>query len=319
MNTFRKQWFSISIIICLIAAYLISNSVSALDETASKYLKNIFILLIFLLSGLTIETFKLIDSIKKWQAHLFIQSVSFILFPLIVVSLSYALDLTGSSSPVYVGFVVLACIPTTISSCVVFTSNAGGNRECALFNATVGNLLGIVLTPMLIFLLLSKNVEIDAAQAVKKLLLLVLLPFVIGQIMHNGFAVRINPAFAKLAGNWLMLGIMLITFINAFDGGMNLISVDIAVIVLLCLALHMFMLAAIWYASGKLDALFTLADRKCITITASQKTVALGLPVTVILFAENPNLALISLPVIAYHTIQLFVDGIVVEMMAEME
>ncbi len=193
------------------------------------------------------------------------------------------------------------------------------NRECALFNATIGNLLGIVITPLLIFFLLRESVEIDVVQATKKLLLLVLLPFFIGQVMHSRFAVAINPVFSKLAGSWCMLGIMLIAFINAFQNDIDLALFDIITILLLCLVLHMMMLGFVWYTSGKLSFVFSLADRKCLTITATQKTVALGLPVTAILFAENPNLALISLPIIAYHTIQLFIDGIIVEFMAQMK
>lgn len=318
MDAVKKQWFSISIVICIIIAYVYSNSGWPLNDTVSRILKNTFIVSIFLLSGLTVQTVKLFDSIKKWQAHVFIQSVSFVLFPLIVVSCAYLANLDSGFNPIYLGFVVLACIPTTISSCVVFTYNAGGNRECALFNATVGNLLGIVLTPALIFLLLRENVELDVLQAIQKLLLLVLLPFLVGQILLNSFSVRVNAAFSKLAGNWFMLGIMLLAFINAFQNGLDLAFIDIAAILVLSMVLHLFILGLVWYTSGRLDSVFTLADRKCLAITASQKTVALGLPITAILFAENPDLALISLPVIAYHTIQLFIDGIVVEKMAKM-
>ena len=319
MKSIKQQWFSISILICMLLAYLFSTSGFTLNDSIAKYLKNSFIIAIFLLSGLTVQTMKLIHSIKKWQTHLFIQSVSFVLFPLIIIICAYIMNLGSGFNPVYIGFVVLACIPTTISSCVVFTNNAGGNRECALFNATLGNLLGIVLTPLLIFLLLKENVELDVTQAIIKLILLVLLPFLVGQVLHNLFAVSINSVLSKLAGSWCMLGIMLIAFINAFQNGLDLGLTDIIIILVLCLVLHIFILGFVWYTSNKLKHLFSLADRKCLTITASQKTLALGLPIIAILFAENPNLALISLPVIAYHTIQLFIDGIVVETMAKMD
>jgi sodium/bile acid cotransporter 7 len=45
------------------------------------------------------------------------------------------------------GFLFLAILPTTISSCVVYTTAAGGNSDVALGYATASNLLAIFWVP----------------------------------------------------------------------------------------------------------------------------------------------------------------------------
>ena len=46
-------------------------------------------------------------------------------------------------------------IPTTINICVAQTLAAGGNMGIVIFNAILGNLLGVVLTPLLAVLILG--------------------------------------------------------------------------------------------------------------------------------------------------------------------
>ena len=109
----------------------------------------------------------------------------------------------------------------------------------------------------------------------------------------------------------------MIAFVNAFQQGINLASSDIVIILTFCIFLKLFFCLLCWYGSARFTTIFSLADRKCITITATQKTLALGLPVIAILFSDNPVLAIVSLPVIAYHTMQLVIDGLIVSKLAE--
>ncbi len=312
MSALKRQWFTLAIFAVILAAYLISLSDFSLSTAHSSLFKFSLIVGIFLLSGLTIDSLKLLDSIKNWQLHLWVQTISFVIFPLLVIATAILLNSNNLSNLVYVGFIVLACIPTTITSCVVFTRNAGGNEEASLFNATLGNILGIFLTPLLIYFLIGQSIELDPIAAIKKLILLVILPFLVGQLGRNFFSIKVNPTLAKSGSNWMILTIMLIAFINAFEKGINLSFIDFVYILLLSLLLKLVITALTWYSSALNSSRFNMADRKCLTITATQKTLALGLPIVAVLFANNPNLAIISFPIIAYHTIQLIIDGILI-------
>jgi len=317
LDLLKKQWFSIAIFAAIFLAFLISHTSLVLSKDHSNLIKFSLIVCIFLLSGLTIDSQKLIRSIKNWRLHLWIQTISFVVFPSVVVITAWLINSAQTSNLIYIGFIVLACIPTTITSCVVFTRNAGGNEEAALFNAALGNILGIFITPLLIYLFIGESIALDPIAAIKKLMLLVILPFITGQICRNYFSITVNPTLAKSGTNWMILIIMLIAFLNAFGQGIDLGLVDLVYIALFSLVLKLGLTFFVWNGTKIMKDRFSLADRKCLTITATQKTLALGLPIATVLFVENPNLALITLPIIAYHTIQLIIDGIMAGQMAQ--
>ena len=319
MYSIKKQWFSIAIISCIVVAYLFTQSGLILEDQISAYIKFSLIILIFLLSGMTIGTDKLHQSLRQWPIHCFIQTVSFVLFPMMVFVIAHLFLPFALSTPTYVGFIVLACIPTTITSCVVFTSAAGGNAESALFNATLGNIIGIIITPFLIYLLVSKNIHLDPVQAIKKLFALVILPFFIGQIVRSQFNLNFNTSQIRSANNVMVLGIIVLAFIKTFQQGIVVELQLLNYIVLLSLVLKIFVTAFCWYLSGLFESTFSQADRICITLTATPKTLAMGLPLIAILFADNPNFALISLPMICYYTIQLLIDSFLVDRLAQIQ
>jgi len=51
------------------------------------------------------------------------------------------------------------------------------------------------------------------------------------------------------------------------------------------------------------------ARRRAVVFTASEKTLALGLPLAVLLFEGDPRLALVTLPLIVFHPLQLLIDA----------
>ena len=91
----------------------------------------------------------------------------------------------------------MSCLPTTVNMCVVLTQSAGGNVATALFNAVVGNILGIFATPLLIFKFLGAGAGaasgaggatvagISYLAVLKKLSKKVLLPVAAGQALRQ--------------------------------------------------------------------------------------------------------------------------------------
>ena len=45
---------------------------------------------------------------------------------------------------------VAACLPMTVNMVIVLTKASNGDEACALLNASLGNLLGVFVTPALI-------------------------------------------------------------------------------------------------------------------------------------------------------------------------
>ena len=79
----------------------------------------------------------------------------------------------------------MSCLPTTVNMCVVLTQSAGGSVASALFNAVLGNLLGIFATPLLIFHFLgTSHISVPYLSVLKKLVVKVVVPVALGQLLR---------------------------------------------------------------------------------------------------------------------------------------
>lgn len=112
---------------------------------------------IFLISGLTMPTHQLGAATQLWRAHLAIQSFNLLLMPGVTAAVCAPLCAAGAlSASAADGMVITAALPTTVNMCIALTRIANGDEPLAVFNAVLGNLLGTVVSPVLIFALLGK-------------------------------------------------------------------------------------------------------------------------------------------------------------------
>lgn len=281
--------------------------------------KQAAIMLMFFCTGAALSTTQLRREFRQVKLHLVAQLLIFGLFPLVV---SIILLLPGRflNEQLILGLFALASVPTTISSCVVFTSLAGGSTAVALFNAVGSNILGIVLSPLLFMLLIRTNAvpfKVDAGAVFFKLLQLVALPFALGQGVrisrmaatwadkNKGVLMRINV--------WATMFIVYLAFCSIFSGARLPISPrGMAGLLGGLLTLHILMLTT----SFGLTRILKLEIQDCIALgfVGSQKTLAMGLPLVIAFCAGNTTLEeLAVLPVIFYHPTQLVVASFLVE------
>ncbi len=116
----------------------------------------IAVVVIFLMSGLSLKTAEIKQAIGKVGFNLFVQVFNMGFVPAFVFGISRLLIKTGALGPdLSDGLVVTACLPMTVNMVIVQTRAAGGDAACALLNATLGNLLGVFLTPALILMFLG--------------------------------------------------------------------------------------------------------------------------------------------------------------------
>jgi sodium/bile acid cotransporter 7 len=117
-----------------------------------------------------------------------------------------------------VGLLYLSLLPSTVQSSIAFTSIARGNVPAALCSASLSNLLGVVITPILVTVLLPHASGGISLKAVEDISLQILLPFVLGQAARpliGGLLVR----HAKLT-SYVDRGSILLVVYAAFSAGM---------------------------------------------------------------------------------------------------
>lgn len=277
-------------------------------------LKTVAIALIFFMSGLDLPMRKAVAGMTNWRLHLVIQAFSFILFPLIY---WIAIRPFGDAMPegLLIGFCILVVLPTTVTSCVVFTRLANGNAAGSLFNAMLGNIAGLIVSPALFIFLTGMSestIELDAAAVFVKLAKIVLLPLVIGQIVRRILGDRLGALTSAMPtiNRVCILIIVYLAFGNLFaPGALDDVTGTVIAPLALLVPGHLVLLWLAWMLSRVLA--FSHEDRVAILFTAPQKTLALGFPMIIAILADRPDMiGLASLPIIVYHVMQLLAAGI---------
>lgn len=263
------------------------------------------IAILFFLYGARISPQAIWAGITHWRLQGLVFVTTFVVFPLIGFGI---VMLTGSylGSGLATGLMFLCLLPSTVQSSIAFTSIAHGNVPAALCSASVSNLAGVVITPLLATMLLSANTGGMSLDAVRDIALQILLPFFVGQCAR------------PLIGTWLshqkMLtmvfdrGSILLVVYAAFSAGVvagiwsKVTPQSLALVIVLDLVILGIVLIFTTVVSRLLR--FTVEDEIAIVFCGSKKSMASGLPMANIIFPAT-TVGLIVLPLMLFHQMQL--------------
>ncbi|KAK6346507.1 hypothetical protein TWF696_006632 [Orbilia brochopaga] len=150
-----NNWLVIGIVIACLVGYFAPDIAKPHGVIHSEW-SIIYgaVSIIFLVSGLSIHTEKLLIHFSNWRLHFTVQGFSFLFIPTVFFCIALAVATYGGKAVfdrrILAGMIVTGCIPTTISSNIIMTRMSGGDEAAALVSITVGNLLGPFITPILI-------------------------------------------------------------------------------------------------------------------------------------------------------------------------
>lgn len=265
------------------------------------------------MSGLSLPTNDVLRAIRLVKLHTVVQLFNFGAIPAITWLVSLLLRATGMNDALIDGLLVLSCVPTTITACVVLARASNANEAAALFNATFGNIVGIFLSPALMYVLLATSSELAFGKIILDLCLTVLLPFVIGQIVRAIFAKQLSgrkiPPFQSIFLLIIIWGVFSTTFSTDLGVGAG----DIILTFVVVAVIHFVYLAMVWFPTGLPGPLFFKPpERATVLFCSTQKTLSLGVPLIQIVYEGNTDLALLTLPLLLYHPFQIFVAGLLV-------
>ncbi len=313
MNFLRKNWFLLLLVVLLVVGFFLPQIGSSISF--GKTTTTVLIILIFLVTGYTLPTEAIRNGLRDIRLHLLLQIFIFVLIPFYF-AVTLLLFAKQFSPEAQIGIMALACLPTTISSCVIFTQASGGNTVGAMFNAALANLLGVFISPLLISFFLSNRElsygTVELGSVFLSISVKILIPIIVGQIAHR---VRVPgkglKRSLKAATN---LALLLIIFINfsksAADAGFRRTLPEM-VYPFGYLAVSFLVLLGISFLIARVNH-FSRENTIAILFTAPQKTLAMGVPLLTTLFADSPELlGTALLPLLFYHPWQLLVSGFV--------
>ncbi|CEG74747.1 hypothetical protein RMATCC62417_09908 [Rhizopus microsporus] len=339
-SIFLRYWFLLGLGIVIGLAWAFPQVGKAHGSIQAQYtVKWGAVIVIFLLSGLGLEVSVMLRTILRWRLHLVVQVINFILLPFLmygIVRFFIAVH-ADLSDTVYKGWMIALATSTTVSSNVVMTRNANGNDGAALFNAALGNVLGIFVSPGLMTAFQNDEIVFqpgtargnpDYVNVLKTLGLTVLAPLVVGQFIRFLFPKQIKYIAAKcrfpIINSLALLCLVWSVFCDgvASDAFHRTSGVDIVAIIFVDIFMYLFGCATCiyiarlpwptknepkWVSKWR----FSRKDTVAIMYCGATKTVSMGIPLINVLYANTSYgiVGLLSLPLLMYHICQLFLGN----------
>ena len=174
--------------------------------------------LVFLVYGMRLRTSEVLAGLTNVKLQLSVLLATYVAFP------AFGFLMYKAAEPVWgqgfaTGFLYLAILPSTIQSSVTFVSIAKGNVAAAVCSATISNILGMFVTPLLALLVL--DVGGASGGGLGSIVTKLLAPFIVGQLFQPfvGDWFRARRSTVKKIDNSSIILIVFSAVVNATAEG----------------------------------------------------------------------------------------------------
>lgn len=295
----------------LILAIVLATLVPAVGEgrAVAQAVSSIAIFALFFLNGLRLPRDEVLRGLG--HARFLVPLLAWCFGAMALVGLALAGIAEGRlPTEIAIGFLFLGTLASTVQSAAAYSSLAGGNVAASVVAAALLNIAGVFITAPLFALLGGLETADVGWDALFKILGLLVVPFVIGQMLQRrgrawvtahplliswmdrlAIAIAVYVAFSGAverglwsalgAGQWAVFGGLLAVFLLAGFGGS-------------------------WLASGLLR--LDRPTRISFMFAGAHKSVVSGAPIALILFPPAAA-GLVMAPLLAYHLLQLVVSA----------
>lgn len=299
--------------IALVATVIVASLLPCRNQAAYAFniATNCAIATLFFLNGAKLSREAVVAGATHWRLHLLVLSCTFVMFPILAVALRPVLEpLVGKD--LYIGVLFLCTLPSTIQSSIAFVSIARGNVAAAVCSASMSNLLGIFLTPVLVGLIvIHHRGSLTSWKTVGDICLQLLLPFIAGQVARKWIAgwVHRRRGLLKYVDQGSILLVVYTAFSEAVIQGLWRQVPQRAMwgLILVCAVLLAIALLATRFLARRLA--FSKEDEIAIMFCGSKKSLATGVPIAKVLFPVGA-IGAIVLPLMIFHQIQLMVCAV---------
>ena len=317
LDKIKKNWFMIGIVVFIflakIAPWIGMKGGPLHPEFTIKY---IAVGIIFFNSGLSLKSEDLKAALFHYRLHLFIQTFTFVFFPLSISFLLNHLPLTNYVNEHLIkGIRVVSCMPPPVSSAVIITKAIGGNEAGAIFNSAMGSFLGIFLTPLLLLAFVGIDGNVPVGSILQTLTITVVIPLAIGQYARSHlkkWMEETKPPLSQI-GSFMLLLIIYSTFCDTFSTETSQIKAqDLFIVGVLILVIQTSFLYLIFQSTSAGNMGYTREDTVSLMFCSTHKSLTLGMPIMKIIYAGDIILPFISIPLLIYHPTQILLGSVLV-------
>lgn len=273
---------------------------------------------LFFLYGARLRAREVLVAVRRYPPQLLMLLTTYLVFPLLGVLTVWLLG-PVLDGPWRTGILYLSVLPSTVQSSIAFTSIARGDVAAALSGATISNLLGVFLTPLLTSLVLGVGDDVPTNEgAVFAIALQILVPFGLGQLARRWLSEPLERK--KRVVSWFDRGSILLVVYSAFSEGArsgvfrDVSLLEIALLLLLSTVLLGVVLAFTFFVSRSIG--LSRGEQIAVVFCGSKKSMASGIPMAKLLFPAS-SLSAIVVPLMLFHQLQLFVCAFIAQKYAE--
>lgn len=293
----------------LIAAIALAILLPATGEArgAAQTIASAAIFVLFLLNGMRIARRDIAAGVGNWRFLL--PLVLWVFGAMSLAGLGFAALGSGMLAPsVALGFLYLGTLPSTVQSATSYSSMAGGNVALSVVGAALLNILGVFVTVPLFLALGGSGTGVVGMDVVGKIMLLLILPFGIGQAIQGyarAFTARHRPKIVWV-DRFAIAAAIYVAFSGAVEQGIWS-RVDLADWLAIGALVAAFLLVGnfgAWLAGGTLR--LSRPDRIAFLFAGAQKSAAVGAPLATILFPPA-EAGFVVIALLLYHFFQLVV------------
>jgi len=295
-------------------ACFVFNSICTVSDFIISYTLTV-------LSGFALKVEQLSEAASNWKFNIIVMSYNFIGVSFVVnfvAKFFYRNEIV--SEDLMKGMIICSCLSMPTNMMVVLAIASKGDDAVALFLATLMNLLGVFVTPVLILFYLQENAEIDFVKTYTTISFRVLLPVAIGILLRvklegaDEFAMEKKSLFLKIRERCLVYVVYATfckTFIDESDStASQILIMAVSQIILLSsfLAIAWLMLFICFNRQPKLRVVGLYG--------CCMKTAALGIPLISAIYEDHPKLGIYTLPLLVWYPSQLIICTMLAPRMA---
>ncbi|MDC9006692.1 Sodium Bile acid symporter family protein [Mycobacterium marinum] len=250
--------------------------------------------------------------LRQWRLHALVLITTFLIFPILGLAIR-ALVRSWMDEELHSGLLFMCLVSSTMQSAILFTSIARGHVSAAIVSASLSNILGVLLAPILVLFLMDIGGGSQAEEsALADFVLQLFVPFVLGQLARRWIG-ALNARHPGLM-RWIDRAAILLLVYAAYSlgvatGGWTKVEAWHLVAVVALDALLLALALGITTALGR-AAHLNRDNSVVLMFCGSQKSLVSGLPMAMVMFPEAIS-GVVMLPLMIYHQLQLVVGAVI--------